>query len=349
MNSSNVDEWYNISSLPPSNMTSRNNTVPNLEKNLSSFAPSSSPTATMNSISFAPSSSPSWDNLNTTNTTTVVFVERPTYWEGYVVGFVCLLVACGFVFVPTWYLDRRRHLDFVGDRAEARRRRRRERRNRRRRGIFGLRPSTTAQDALSDSEGSMEGRDEAYIMGMLLTKTAGDMESSDYPDGEKDKETCDSGVFVLDKNTDCCPICLHDYKAGEEVCFSKNKACQHEFHRSCIVPWLLKHYHCPLCRVNFLGDSEDEEDTPAPSSLREEIAVREVDPVENDSVRNNHSVNGEERTVREVGPVENESVNSHHSLNEEQREASPIRDSEETNDTNDQEGHNFGDDDSISV
>ena len=60
---------------------------------------------------------------------------------------------------------------------------------------------------------------------------------------------------------------MNEYKANEEVCWSKNRECQHEFHRTCLVPWLLKNNHCPCCRSNYLAedipnekDDEEEED-----------------------------------------------------------------------------------------
>ena len=60
---------------------------------------------------------------------------------------------------------------------------------------------------------------------------------------------------------------MNEYKANEEVCWSKNRECQHEFHRTCLVPWLLKNNHCPCCRSNYLAedipnekDDEEEEE-----------------------------------------------------------------------------------------
>eukprot|EP00540_Astrosyne_radiata_P001713 CAMPEP_0116843644 /NCGR_PEP_ID=MMETSP0418-20121206/12205_1 /TAXON_ID=1158023 /ORGANISM="Astrosyne radiata, Strain 13vi08-1A" /LENGTH=291 /DNA_ID=CAMNT_0004474425 /DNA_START=154 /DNA_END=1029 /DNA_ORIENTATION=- len=52
-----------------------------------------------------------------------------------------------------------------------------------------------------------------------------------------------------------CDICLMDYEAGEEVAWSPNDACEHAFHKECIVDWILRNPKCPLCRNDYLHDS----------------------------------------------------------------------------------------------
>lgn len=99
--------------------------------------------------------------------------------------------------------------------------------------------------------------------------------------------------FVLDDDMDCCPICLNDYAAGEEVCFSKNRTCQHEFHRSCLVQWLTKHYHCPLCRVNYLGDEEAEEasrDGGVEENIDDESSEGAIDSSNHESIQSIQSI-----------------------------------------------------------
>jgi len=53
-----------------------------------------------------------------------------------------------------------------------------------------------------------------------------------------------------------CPICCHDYAKGDDVTWSKNEQCCHAFHTDCIMEWLMNHDDCPLCRNNYLGETD---------------------------------------------------------------------------------------------
>ena len=53
----------------------------------------------------------------------------------------------------------------------------------------------------------------------------------------------------------CC-ICLTDYQSGQEIAWSSNRSCRHVFHKSCLMPWLIKTQHCPVCRQSFLVSSD---------------------------------------------------------------------------------------------
>ncbi|MGK3739252.1 MAG: hypothetical protein ACI8RD_001393 [Bacillariaceae sp.] len=73
------------------------------------------------------------------------------------------------------------------------------------------------------------------------------------------------GVIPL-KDDDCCSICLEEYKNGDTIARSNtgnkkdktdednnnNNACNHCFHKDCIVAWLRNHDECPLCRVDMI-------------------------------------------------------------------------------------------------
>ena len=54
-----------------------------------------------------------------------------------------------------------------------------------------------------------------------------------------------------------CDICLMDYEVGEEVAWSPYDACVHAFHKDCIVDWLLRNPKCPLCRNDYVHDSNE--------------------------------------------------------------------------------------------
>ena len=49
-----------------------------------------------------------------------------------------------------------------------------------------------------------------------------------------------------------CPICCEDYVKGDDVAWSKNEDCCHAYHTDCIVPWLMDHDDCPMCRCVYV-------------------------------------------------------------------------------------------------
>jgi len=58
-----------------------------------------------------------------------------------------------------------------------------------------------------------------------------------------------------------CPICCEDYAKGDDVAWSKNEECCHAFHTDCIVPWLMDHDDCPMCRcVHVKEGAQDRAD-----------------------------------------------------------------------------------------
>lgn len=53
-----------------------------------------------------------------------------------------------------------------------------------------------------------------------------------------------------------CPICCEDYTKGDDIAWSKNEECCHAFHTECIVPWLMEHEECPMCRSDYIYINE---------------------------------------------------------------------------------------------
>jgi len=53
-----------------------------------------------------------------------------------------------------------------------------------------------------------------------------------------------------------CPICCDDYAKGDDIAWSKNEQCCHAFHTDCIIDWLMNHDDCPMCRNNYLEETE---------------------------------------------------------------------------------------------
>jgi hypothetical protein len=54
-----------------------------------------------------------------------------------------------------------------------------------------------------------------------------------------------------------CPICLDDYEAGDDICWSSNKKCHHAFHLDCMSAWLMNNDDCPLCREDYLNSTAE--------------------------------------------------------------------------------------------
>uniref|UniRef100_F7D3M9 RING-type E3 ubiquitin transferase n=1 Tax=Monodelphis domestica TaxID=13616 RepID=F7D3M9_MONDO len=46
-----------------------------------------------------------------------------------------------------------------------------------------------------------------------------------------------------------CAICLEEFTDGQEL---RVISCRHEFHRTCVDPWLYQHQTCPLCMFNII-------------------------------------------------------------------------------------------------
>jgi len=55
-----------------------------------------------------------------------------------------------------------------------------------------------------------------------------------------------------------CSICLEEYKAEDEIAWSRNHDCAHAFHLDCILDWLMDNEDCPLCRAHYLNENAEE-------------------------------------------------------------------------------------------
>lgn len=85
-------------------------------------------------------------------------------------------------------------------------------------------------------------------------------------------------VYDDDESAPCrsCAICLEQFQNGDNVCSSQNPNCDHVYHVSCILDWLLKSQECPCCRRNYLSiDRHCDVEAALPSvSIVQEINYR---------------------------------------------------------------------------
>ncbi|KAJ1560576.1 hypothetical protein HK096_008082, partial [Nowakowskiella sp. JEL0078] len=73
---------------------------------------------------------------------------------------------------------------------------------------------------------------------------------------------CDQNLFAKDgafvhtinlRVGDCCAICIDEFVVGDRL---RQLPCRHQFHDTCIDPWLLQHNRlCPICKRDVLESS----------------------------------------------------------------------------------------------
>ncbi|XP_042861480.1 RING finger protein 150-like isoform X2 [Penaeus japonicus] len=58
-----------------------------------------------------------------------------------------------------------------------------------------------------------------------------------------------SGDKEIVTENECCAVCIEPYQVSDTV---RTLPCKHEFHKSCVDPWLLEHRTCPMCKMDIL-------------------------------------------------------------------------------------------------
>ncbi|CAJ1952847.1 unnamed protein product [Cylindrotheca closterium] len=85
-----------------------------------------------------------------------------------------------------------------------------------------------------------------------LTKSASEDGSHTTEPSTSTEET--SQLPYGSHGDECC-ICMEKYCQGEHICTPMTTDdCKHVFHKACLLEWLQRHDHCPLCRVNLVQD-----------------------------------------------------------------------------------------------
>lgn len=79
-------------------------------------------------------------------------------------------------------------------------------------------------------------------------KDADDQKQNDNNKESTSNETNDVGLDADDDDDNCCPICLVEYKEGDEM---RCLPCGHEFHKTCVDSWLENNASCPSCRHSY--------------------------------------------------------------------------------------------------
>ncbi|XP_028938530.1 E3 ubiquitin-protein ligase RNF43 [Ornithorhynchus anatinus] len=85
----------------------------------------------------------------------------------------------------------------------------------------------------------------AWAVSQLATRRYRAGSRRPWPDRSDSGSSCSSAPN--------CAICLEEFAEGQEL---RVISCLHEFHRSCVDPWLHQHQTCPLCMFNIVeGDT----------------------------------------------------------------------------------------------
>ena len=53
---------------------------------------------------------------------------------------------------------------------------------------------------------------------------------------------------VLETVNSRCNVCFEDIHQKQDQTYLLVNACQHVFHKDCVLSWLVQHLTCPLCR-----------------------------------------------------------------------------------------------------
>mmetsp|Transcript_32597 Transcript_32597/g.79089 ORF Transcript_32597/g.79089 Transcript_32597/m.79089 type:complete len:410 (+) Transcript_32597:189-1418(+) len=116
--------------------------------------------------------------------------------------------------------------------------------------------STTSSkmSSIADKEGD-EDNDENDESKIRDVESAADVENTLKSVNSSTSTCCSYQPFACLKRIPAkgeCAICLDGYHPGDTVCIAVNEACNHVYHRECVVEWLKANGRCPLCRVDLM-------------------------------------------------------------------------------------------------
>jgi hypothetical protein len=101
-------------------------------------------------------------------------------------------------------------------------------------------------DGAGDNDGDNDEENQEYNKSKIKNEDDhGSISHSVVGEGEKREEEENDHAA---STRAFCTICYEEYVVGDDIAWSKNDQCHHEFHKHCIIGWLERHDHCPICR-----------------------------------------------------------------------------------------------------
>ena len=102
------------------------------------------------------------------------------------------------------------------------------------------------QKAIEESKREQVNPDQmSYEELLALSEKLGSVAKGFNKDQIEGMRTVMVSGYHHDLKARCCPVCHDNFKAGD---IAKKLSCNHEYHDTCIDPWLEQEKNCPVCK-----------------------------------------------------------------------------------------------------